>query len=113
MFLLIWKGWGFVVLVIAVVFLAIGLGIGGALHAATSVTNALAAIALVPAGAVCWFVGKRLNSKPPRILVDPKTGGQVVLRRESTLFFVAVELWGPILAAIGVLVAIVELVVPQ
>jgi hypothetical protein len=113
MFLLIWKGWGFVVPLVAVVFLAIGLGIGRALHADTSVTYALTAIALVPAGAVCWFAGKRLNSKPPRVLVDPKTGAHVVLRRESSFFFLAVEWWGPLLAAIGVLAAIVELAVPQ
>ena len=113
MFLLIWKGWGIVVLVIAVVWLAIGIAIGDALHADKSMAGALMSIALVPAGAICWFVGKRLNARPPRVLVDPKTGGQVMLRRENTFFFVSVELWGPILIVIGILLAIFEIAVPQ
>ncbi len=113
MFLLIWKGWGIVVLVIAVVFLAIGIAAGDVVHANASLTGALMSIALVPGGAVCWFAGKRLDAQPPRVLVDPKTGAQVVLRRENTFFFVSVELWGPILAVIGVLLAIIELLIPQ
>ena len=113
MFLLTWKGRGFIVPLIAVVFLAIGLSIGRALQADTSVTYALTAIALVPAGAVCWVAGRRLNSKPPRVLVDPKTGAQVVVSGESSFFFLAVEWWGPLLAVIGVLAAIVELAIPQ
>lgn len=113
MFLLIWKGWEIVVLVIAVVWLAIGIAIGDAIQADKSVANALMAIALVPAGASCWFVGKRLNARPPRVLVDLKTGAQVTARQENSLFYVSVELWGPILAAIGILLTIFELAVPQ
>ena len=56
MFLLIWKGWGIAVLVIAVVWLAIGIAIGDAIQADKSMAGALVAIALVPAGASCWFV---------------------------------------------------------
>lgn len=113
MFLLIWKGWGVVVIGIALLWLFIGGAAAAVVHADQTGTAAVAALCLVPAGAMTWWVGKRLNRNTTYALVDPKTGAPVVIRREHSLFFLAVEWWGPVLAAIGVLVCIVELGIPR
>jgi len=113
MFLLVWKGWGIVVIGIALVWLFIGGPAAAVLHVDETATAAVAALFLVPAGAMTWYVGKRLNRNSAYALVDPKTGAPVLIRREHSLFFLAVEGWGPVLAAIGILAFIVELVIPR
>lgn len=110
MFLLIWKGWGIVVFAIAVVWIAIGIGLAGAINADKAMADALTGLSLVPAGVMTWFAGKRMNRNTTRTLVDPQTGNPVVIRREHSLFFVKVEWWGPILIVLGILVFVVELV---
>ena len=51
---------------------------------------------------VSWFVGKHLNERPGRRLVDPETDEEVVLRpAASTLFFVPVQWWAPLVAIAG------------
>jgi hypothetical protein len=64
--LFIWSGWGIVVIPVA---------LGTAVAAAT------------------WIVGRRLNTTPPRALIDPATNARVLLRRRHTLFWVPAQYW--------------------
>ena len=96
--MIIWRGWG--VLTIAIVALVGGLvtAIGFNVLKETGWYAGLALTAgLVAAAVVNWFVGRRLNSAPTRELVDPVTGGRVVLRRSNNLFFVPMEWWSVLL----------------
>jgi hypothetical protein len=53
--------------------------------------------AVAMAGVVCYFLGRRLNGGEPRLLVDPQTGEEIVLRpARHKLFFIKIEYWAPI-----------------
>jgi hypothetical protein len=56
----------------------------------------------VTIGIVVLFVGKRLNERPGRLLVDPETGEEVNLRpATSSLFFIPMQWWAPLIAVAG------------
>ena len=56
------------------------------------------------AGFLCWTIGKRINSKSPKIFIDPKTNQavQLVESKRHTFFFIPVKYWGIIYSAIGI-----------
>jgi len=53
----------------------------------------ISAISLVTGAAANWFIGRRLNGGEGRVLVDPRTGEQVVLKRSHDFFFIKMEYW--------------------
>jgi hypothetical protein len=59
------------------------------------------AISLFVASAACSFVGQWLQKRGKRVLIDTKTGEEVVLGKSHTLFFIPMIWWGPILAVCG------------
>jgi len=102
---IIWTGKGFLV---AVVTFACSLS---ANLISNSVTGSGAyweahrwplAVSLFVSAVVCWFLGRFFRSRDGRVLVDPKTGEQVVLGKSHTLFFIPMVWWGPLLAVFGV-----------
>jgi hypothetical protein len=110
--ILVWRGWGIVVVGIAVLWLGVAIVLGEAIHADKAGGAAIFGLCLVPAGAMTWFVGRRMNRDATRILLDPATGEQVVVRRDHSLFFVPVEWWGPILAVLGIGLFLIEALAP-
>jgi hypothetical protein len=101
---IVWSGYGFLVAV--VVF--------GFSLAANFITNSATgsgkywdahkwpfAVSLLMAGVTCLLVGGIFRNKNARILIDPETGENVVLRVSHTFFFVPMIWWGPILIAIA------------
>lgn len=101
--MLIWRGWGILVIVLAGVcvigtqlIVEAALGDGAYQGWMTGVGLVLVAIPV-------WFIGRRLNGRPGRTLVDQATGQQVMLRARHDLFFVKMEYWAPVLAIGGVL----------
>jgi hypothetical protein len=60
-------------------------------------------IAFLIAAAITWPLGNLLNGRSSRVLLDPQTGQEVVLRPNHTLFFIRMEYWAPILALLGVI----------
>jgi hypothetical protein len=67
------------------------------------------AISLFFSSAVCWLLGVDLDRREARVLLDPITGEQVVLKQSNTLFFIPMRWWGPILAIGSVAVLITEI----
>lgn len=51
------------------------------------------AIAMFVAAAANWRIGKRLNGKPGRELIDAKTGERVLLQSRHDLFWIKMEYW--------------------
>ena len=109
--LFIWSGWG--ILVLPVVFctpILVGASGGLALRAIghPELTFLAVSLGLFAAAAANWFVGRRLNGKPPRELVDPATNERVLLRSLHKLFWVRMEYWSvPVaLAAFAPLLAL-------
>ncbi|OIQ90477.1 hypothetical protein GALL_276160 [mine drainage metagenome] len=58
--------------------------------------------AVLAAGAV-WYVGKYLNSRPGKVVIEKTTGRQVVLRKTHDLFFLKFEYWAFVLLAFSVI----------
>jgi ABC-type antimicrobial peptide transport system permease subunit len=104
----IWRGWGILVVVYAFVAFVIGTiignSVGGGLHAGASV-----GVCEVIAGVAVWFTGNRLNRNGDRMLMDPKTGAEVRVRRRHTLFWIPMQYWAPVLAIAGIIVLIAAL----
>ena len=104
--MIIWSGWGFLVIVIAgVVGGPVALAISALLGAAgvTGQPGIGPMLGLFAAAAVTWWAGQRLNGGPGRTLVDSQTGQAVVLRRRHTLFFIPMQWWAVALALFGVM----------
>jgi len=107
--LIIWRGSGFLVVVIAAIFMLgiqfVGTAVfGNAWYAQNSIW--VGGIGLLLAGVAVWPVAQRLNGEPDRVLVDQATGQPVVLKCSHSLFFVPVQYWTWILGGIGLLMII-------
>jgi hypothetical protein len=72
------------------------------------------AISLLVSSPVCWIVGKRLTSRSVRVLVDQETGEKVTVRPDHAYFLIPIHWWGPLLAAIAIIILWIEFAaVPQ
>lgn len=60
-------------------------------------------VGFVVAALIVWPLGRYLRAKPARVLVDPATKEQVVVKRNHALFFIPMEYWGPILVVLGII----------
>ena len=54
------------------------------------------------AGFFCWRIGNRINSKSPKILIDPKTNEEVEIIERHTFWFIPMQYWGIIYSVIGI-----------
>ena len=101
----IWRGWGILVVLYALAGVVVGTVVRNAAGGGVRAGVAIGACEVL-AGIGVWFTGLRLNREPDRTLVDPKSGNEVRLRRRHTLFWIPMQYWAPVLAIVGVIVAI-------
>lgn len=112
--LIIWSGRGWIVPLLNVVaFVGYAFSLQPFYHTETS---ALLNVATVGACAALWggaaaaaiyFVAKRIESAPARVLIDKETGREIKLRKTAgTFFFVPTRIWPFVTVAIWGLVAI-------
>lgn len=111
--LIIWKGAGVVVILIGIlVCLALNIVTASLFNQndyfQTHLWPKVAALWVI--GSLCWPVGKYLNGRPRRVLIDKATGVEFVQKPDHTLMFIKVEYWAYIFFAIGVAVLAVGLV---
>ena len=50
-----------------------------------------------------WKVGKKLNGRKPKVLIDPDTGEEVLLKTNHSLMFINLEYWAFVFAVLGFL----------
>lgn len=101
--MIIWSGWGALTALIA----------GAALVGSVLLDPALARVGIpTPTGVVLvwiaaailnWMLGTRLNNRPGRELVDPRTDQVVVLRPRHTLFWIPMQYYSVLLLLMGAL----------
>jgi hypothetical protein len=106
MFIIVWRGYGILVPVLAVLvgfvpLAAVESVIGSAKY--QPFAGVLALVTCSAAAAAIWVVGRALNGQPGRVLVDPNTGQRVVLRKRHDLFWIPFEWWSVAVAAFGVI----------
>ena len=87
---IIWSGKGFVVAVIALGFSLIANLLTNSLTGSAAYWDAHKwplAVSLLASGAACLPVGLYFHNLKAQVLVDAKTGKEVILRQSHTLFF--------------------------
>ena len=94
--MIIWKGLGFLAILMPVVIVILLQIIFGDDSIYASTGYLLGAIPV-------WFLGKRLNAGAGQVVVDPQTGQQMTQKAEHTLFWIRMDY----AAVIPVVIAIV------
>ena len=110
--MIIWSGWGILVPVIVIGTSLIMEIVTEAAFNDDSYYQSQSwplALTLVVSGILVWFIGKSLNSKSERVVIDKQTGEELVLNASNhRLFFVKMEYWSPVLLAAAILVLVLQ-----
>jgi nitrate reductase gamma subunit len=61
-------------------------------------------------GVSCWCLGRYLNGKPGRALIDKATGEEFYEKPNHHLMFIKMEYWGVIFVVIGLALLVVRIV---
>jgi hypothetical protein len=96
--MIIWKGLGILVPIVAILGIVAGVAVGGAIGQpglGAGIGFALAALAN-------WGLWKMIYPKTPQVLTDPATGRQIVMNPGHSLFFIPAPAWTWILAALAI-----------
>jgi hypothetical protein len=59
-------------------------------------------ISLIVSSVLTWLVGRKLNANPIKMLLDPETNQQYIMRKEHSLFFIKMEYWAIPQALLGI-----------
>ncbi len=102
--MIVWKGWGLLALLIP-----LGLSIGTGLCVDSyygekfyqNSTWMMPSIFIVSAVVVFWL-GRKVNSQPARILIDPETNEEVKLKTIHSMFWIPLQYWSLILIGVAV-----------
>ena len=103
--MIIWSGWGILVLVFAIVGLVIGVPLGTAITPDPDMAMAISIIcAGLTMGLGSFLFARQMEKGTGRVFIDEQTGQRVVVGRSAgSLFFVPVRYWayaGPVLAIV-------------
>ena len=105
--MIIWNGWGILVLPIAVATI----GIGALLGAAVGSSLIGMAIAAIAAGPALWAIGQKFNR--PEQGYHPKTGEPVVYRNRHKLFFVPMQYFAFIVPGFAFYAILMQIMMPS
>jgi hypothetical protein len=106
--IIVWRGWGIVVLpiVVAAFFVATAINVAAGLKPGVLfgfvfvATSALAALSI-------WAIAHKIESEPGRVFIEQATGRQVVFKRGAgSLFFIPTRYWSYIVVGVGVLAGV-------
>jgi hypothetical protein len=104
--MIIWSGWG----ILSIVFAVIGVIVGGMVGALTGALTG----GVVGGGLAAFLnhiVAKALGGG--KIVIDPATQQQILLKKSNSLFFIPMPWFTPILAVAGLLIGIMGTVAGQ
>jgi hypothetical protein len=112
--MIVWSGWGILVIVfvvaaflgdVSLVSLVAGAMGHGAPEAPPLIARLVGFLPWVGAAAAAWFMGRKVNTKTEKVLIDPETNEPVMLRTGGghSLFFIPMQYWAFILLAVGLL----------
>jgi hypothetical protein len=102
--MIIWTGVGFIVAVVAFLMLVLTEFSVEALFRDESYYQSHGwpkLLAFAVAGFIVLVLGKLLNKKEGKVLIEKETGKELVLKKKHSLFFIDIEYWGYILFALG------------
>ncbi|WP_407529192.1 hypothetical protein [Methylobacterium oryzisoli] len=99
--MIIWSGWGALTALIMGAALVAGVLVDPALARIGLPTPTGVVVVWVAAAVLNWVVGTRLNNRPGRELVDPRTGQVVILRGRHTLFWIPMQYYSVLILLLG------------
>lgn len=102
--MIIWSGWGVLVVVFALAGLFIGYPVAEMLPV-DKVTQSAIGFALTGAigGLGCFLFDRYMRSRPGRVFIDEQSGQRIkVGANAGSLFFIPVRFWAFILPVIGI-----------
>ncbi len=111
--MIVWSGLGFLVAVFVfgaalLCNLAFDAAWGEGYYSAHQWT---VAVAMFISAALSWTVGSLLRKRTARTVIDKATGQELILDRAThRLFFIPMHYWGAILAVIGLVLCVLELI---
>jgi len=103
--MLIWKGWGILAFLIPFAFALLGqFGFDSIYDKGFYKMNSSWTVpfVLLLSTPLIYFIGNKLNNKPGRLLTDPETNEQVILKDTHDLFWIPLQYWGFIIAGISI-----------
>ena len=110
--IIIWRGAGGLVILIPIAAcLIMNFGTAKAFNETTYFQENLwpKVAALWLTGIVSWIVGRYLNTRPERVVIDRVTGAEVKCRLTHDFIFIKLEYWGIIFIAIGLALIVARL----
>ncbi|MBN4098446.1 MULTISPECIES: hypothetical protein [Methylobacterium] len=104
--MIIWSGWGMLTALIAAAGLIGSVLLDPALTRLGVPTPTGVILVWVVAAGFNWWLGTRLNGRPGRELLDPRTGQTVILRPRHTLFWIPMQYYSVLMVLLGLLAVI-------
>lgn len=100
--MILYRGWGFLVLIIPCVCVLAGLALSGK---GSDPAGWITLISFFVSGLVVFTVGMILNRKPPRPVADPTTGITRMVGKAHDMYNINMEYWGIVIVtvALGIL----------
>ena len=106
--MIVWKGWGILAIVIAIVCsvamqLLCDAVFGAGYYRSSRWAMPLALLlALLLASGIIFFVGQKLNNKPGKVVIDKETNEEYILKSTHSLFWIPLQYWGAVTAVLAV-----------
>lgn len=97
--MIIWQGLGFLAALIPFVLLVL-LSLFDKSNTFTYGNEIVLAISAI----AVWLVGKKLNGTKGKVLIDPETKQEVLLKNKHTMFWIPMEWFGVLLGALALFV---------
>lgn len=110
--LIIWRGIGPVVFIIGIIACLVTNIVTSKVFDETNYFQAHLwpkVVALVVSGVCCFVIGRFANGRPPKIVIDKRTGQQIEQKPIHDLMFIKLEYWGLIFVGIGLVLLVVNL----
>ncbi|GLI04933.1 hypothetical protein YDYSG_09630 [Paenibacillus tyrfis] len=107
--MIIWKGLGILnIVVLAIMFVIVNLLLS-ALGLGSMDSKLPLAFGFIVSGVIIWYMGKALNAKSGKVLVDVETGQHYKLGTSHSLFFIPMHYWGPVSLVIGFILIVASI----
>ncbi|WP_068504708.1 hypothetical protein [Paenibacillus kribbensis] len=108
--MIIWKGFGILNIIIPGVLFAIVNIILSSLELDSIDSRLPLAFVFIVSGVIIWHLGKALNAKSGKVLVDMETGEHYRMGTEHSLFFIPMHYWGPAGLVLGFVLTVATIV---
>jgi len=95
--MIVWQGFGVLAALIPLIFI----GVIGALDQSKILGYGIE-LALILSAIAIWFIGKNLNSKQGKILIDPETNATVEIKNKHTLFWMPMEWFAAVIVVFAI-----------